>query len=108
VISDDVRSPPTPPIAPSKNRDEIRALDTARAKKRAKRLRREREKALSGRAEVKPAVVTVREFMLTTGLSHATIYRCIKDGSIASTFAYGRRLIPFSEVERLRDGRSPL
>jgi predicted DNA-binding transcriptional regulator AlpA len=95
MASDNLTSPP-----PVRNPERDKAL----ARLRAKRLRAERLKALSGRAEVKPATVSVREFILMTGLSHATIYRGIADGSIASTKKNGRRLIAFAEVERLRGG----
>jgi hypothetical protein len=83
-----------------------RERDNALARLRAKRLRLERLKALRDpkRAEVKPVAVSVRDFMLMTGLSNASVYRGFAKGSIASTKVNGRRLIPFSEVERLRGG----
>ena len=48
------------------------------------------------------AAVSVREFKILTGLDHGIVYRLIADGQIKSTKLRGRRLIAYSEVERLR------
>jgi excisionase family DNA binding protein len=52
--------------------------------------------------EIEPATVSVNEFVVLTGVSHATIFRHINAKTIKSAKLGGRRLIPFSEVKRLR------
>jgi excisionase family DNA binding protein len=52
--------------------------------------------------EIEPATVSVNEFVVLSGVAHATIFRWIKRGVIRSVMIGGRRLIPFSEVRRLR------
>ena len=56
----------------------------------------------SAHPAVEPATVSVNEFVVLTGVSHPTIYRWIKAGTIKSVMLGGRRLIAFSEVKRLR------
>jgi hypothetical protein len=48
--------------------------------------------------------VSIRDFKIMSGLSNATIFRRIADGSLKSIKIHGRRLISFDEVERLREG----
>jgi excisionase family DNA binding protein len=54
------------------------------------------------RADLKPAMVTISEFAIATGLGRATIYRNIAAGIIPSVKLLRRRLIPFSYLEKLR------
>jgi excisionase family DNA binding protein len=56
----------------------------------------------SANPAVEPATVSVNEFSLVTGVSHPTIFRWIKAGTIKSVMLGGRRLIAYSEVKRLR------
>jgi excisionase family DNA binding protein len=80
-------------------------------RKAAAKAQRERGDALhirrleavgSANPEVEPATVSVNEFVVLTGVSHATTFRHIKSGTIKSVMLGGRRLIAFSEVKRLR------
>jgi hypothetical protein len=75
--------------------------------------RERRGKALSDPAEpsgdptsaplLKPKFVSPKEFVELTGLSHATVFRRIRDGMLKSTMFGGRRLIDYGEIGRLRD-----
>jgi excisionase family DNA binding protein len=56
------------------------------------------------KADIKPAVVSVRELAALTGWSRATIWRDIASGLIPSTKYGNRRSIPYSFVEKLRNG----
>jgi predicted DNA-binding transcriptional regulator AlpA len=88
-------------------------VDSLAAERRARRRRRnyqdrraERVEALNHpeKANIKPAVVSVQELASASGMSAATIWRHIASGLIPSTKVLGRRLIPYSYVERLRNG----
>jgi hypothetical protein len=80
-----------------------RELNKLGARLRAEKVRRERRHALSDpRADLKPAAVSVRDFKILSGLSHATIYRHFANGTLKSIRFGGRRLIAYSEVERIR------
>ena len=81
-----------------------RARAAARAWARKQRDRDQRQAALNdpARAAVRPATISIRDFALATGLSCATIYRRIADGSLKSTKFAGRRLIAWSEIQRLQ------
>jgi predicted DNA-binding transcriptional regulator AlpA len=99
---------------------ELPEVDTSLAAKRATKQRREsllkrrhyrerKEQRLEAlnhpeKANLKPAAVSIAEFAVLSGLSPATINRRIADGTIPSTKYLGRRLIAYSEVERLREG----
>jgi predicted site-specific integrase-resolvase len=54
---------------------------------------------------VKPAGVSVLEFRRLTGFSHASVHRWIANGTLKSVKVNNRRLISFSEVERIRAGK---
>lgn len=56
----------------------------------------------SANPEIEPATVSVNEFVVLTGVSAPTVHRWIKAETIKSVMIGGRRLIPFSEVKRLR------
>jgi excisionase family DNA binding protein len=80
-------------------------------RKAAAKAQRERGDALAVRRieavggahpAVEPATVSVNEFVVLSGVSHPTIYRWIKAGTIKSVMLGGRRLIAYSEVKRLR------
>ena len=60
------------------------------------------ETVSSAHPAVEPATVSVNEFVVLTGVSHPTIFRWIKAGTIKSVMLGGRRLIAYSEVKRLR------
>ena len=76
----------------------------AALRRREQALRDDRSKALSDDRSggVKPAVISVLEFRLLTGLSRATVSRWVKSGRLRSTRAGGRRLIDAREIEKLR------
>jgi excisionase family DNA binding protein len=62
-----------------------------------------RIEALGGaNPEVEPATVSVNEFVVLVGVSAPTVHRWIKRGVIKGLMLGGRRLIPYSEVKRLR------
>jgi excisionase family DNA binding protein len=77
------------------------------ARKAAAKAQRERSDVLavrrieaigSANPPVEPATVSVNEFVVLSGVSHPTIYRWIKAGTIKSVMIGGRRLIPYSEA----------
>ena len=94
---------PTSPGLPNRKRSS-RARAGVRARER--RLQDERREALKDpdRADLPPAAVSIRDFRIMTGLSAATIFRLLLKGKLKSTKLGGRRLIAFSEVERLLRG----
>ncbi|HEY1864210.1 MAG TPA: hypothetical protein VGG77_11110 [Roseiarcus sp.] len=75
---------------------------------RENQLRAERQQAINNpdAAEVKSAAVSVRDYRVASGLSNASVFRRIKDGRIKSVKLHGRRLIAYSEIERLRHGEA--
>jgi hypothetical protein len=88
-------------------------VDTAKRRResllRRRHYRERKEQRLEAvnhpeRADLKPAAVSVVEFSIVSGLSVATIWRRVADGTIKSTKCLNRRLIAYSEVERLREG----
>jgi excisionase family DNA binding protein len=83
-----------------------RTADMQRALRRKARDRDRRQAALNDpqSADVRPVAVSIADFSLMTGLSHATIYRRIADNTLRSVKLANRRLISFEEVERLRGG----
>jgi predicted DNA-binding transcriptional regulator AlpA len=89
-------------------RDVVDSLSERRARRRSnyRDRREERLQALNHpeRADIKPAVVSVQELASASGMSPATIWRHIASGLIPSTKVLGRRLIPYSYYERLRNG----
>jgi excisionase family DNA binding protein len=56
-----------------------------------------------GTLVLKPKFVSPREFVELTGVSYATVFRRIRDGTLKSTMFGGRRLIDYGEIEQLRD-----
>jgi hypothetical protein len=97
-LPDDARKPVF-----KQSRETRRRAARAR-RKREQKIRSDRREAVSdpSDAHIKPAGVTVVEFRKLTGLSHATVHRWIKARSLKSVKINGRRLIAYSEVERLR------
>lgn len=83
-----------------------RRRDAARRWMREQRIRADRVQTLKDpdRADLTPAAVSVIEFRRLTGLSHATVHRRIKDGTLKSCKIAGRRLIAWAEIARLRAG----
>jgi excisionase family DNA binding protein len=58
-------------------------------------------KALADAPALKPVFISPKEFVLLTGISYATLFRHIRHGKIKSTMLGARRLISYSEIERL-------
>jgi excisionase family DNA binding protein len=54
-------------------------------------------------AAAKPQFLSPKEFSVLVGIGPATVFRHLRDGSLKSTMFGGRRLIPFSEIERLHN-----
>jgi hypothetical protein len=92
------------PQSTAKAKWAVRKRNAALRRKRERRLRAERQNALNdpGHAAVRAAAVSIRDFKVMTGLSHASIFRRLRDGSLRSIKLAGRRLISASEIERLR------
>jgi hypothetical protein len=86
--------------------DHHRQRDATRRWQRNQRTRADRIQTLRNptNGDLMPAAVSVIEFRRLTGLSHATVHRRIRDGTLKSVKLFGRRLIAWSEVARLRDG----
>jgi excisionase family DNA binding protein len=82
--------------------DQDKRRRAAKRRQRAEKLRLERSIAISGAAGAPPAAISVAEFKKLTGVSHATVSRWIHDHTIQSVKVGGRRLIAFSEVERIK------
>jgi excisionase family DNA binding protein len=76
----------------------------AKRRQREERLRLERAVAIANPtlARMPPAAVSINEFKRATGVSHATVSRWVRDGVIRSTKVARRRLIPFSELARIK------
>jgi hypothetical protein len=83
------------------------------ARQRGQKSRLRRQKTLNeqiktpseptGAPMLKPQFVSPKEFVELTGVSFATVFRRIRDRTLKSTMFGGRRLIAYSEIERLRD-----
>jgi excisionase family DNA binding protein len=84
-----------------------------RARLRDQAIQERRRRALSDRTApsselghaplLKPKFVSPKEFVELTGISFATVFRRIRDGTLRSTMFGRRRLIDYAEVERLHE-----
>jgi hypothetical protein len=90
------------PAPKGKQREQKRTLKRARFVKHAA----QRQQAINSPndARVRPVAISPKDFSLATGLSPATIARAIRDGRLKSVRILGRRLISYSELERVRRG----
>jgi excisionase family DNA binding protein len=95
---------PTSPDLPKRKARYRRAAAQFRARERI--LHAERREALSkpDLASVRPAAISIKDFRVATGLSYATVYRRLADGTLKSSKVGGRRLIAYSEIERIHRG----
>jgi len=78
----------------------------AQFRARERKLYAERAQALAkpDLADVKPAVISIKDFRVATGVSQATVMRRLADGTLKSVKIGGRRLILYSELERILAG----
>ena len=49
----------------------------------------------------RPLMMSVARWCAITGLGRSTVYRMLAEGEVASAVIRGRRLIPFSEADRI-------
>ena len=84
---------PASPATPASRKARSRHV-MAQFRARERKLHAERREALSkpDRADVRPAALSVKDFRIATGLSHASVYRRLADGTLKSVKIGGRRL----------------
>jgi hypothetical protein len=95
-----------PSLDESHYRPRWRERSDESTKRRERKIRADRLDALNspGQGDQKPIAVSLAEFRRLFGFSHMTVHRRIGDGTLKSFVALRRRMIPWSEVERLRRG----